>query len=53
MQVDPTASAYPGDAVPTTAPYTGRGRPTKPAYPGPATNLVRWPWPPDAAPCAR
>jgi SRSO17 transposase len=39
VQVDPTASAYPGDAVPTTAPYVGRGRPTRPAYPGKATNL--------------
>jgi SRSO17 transposase len=38
VEVDPTATAHPGDAVPTTAASTGRGRPPRPAYPDqPAT----------------
>lgn len=32
-QVDPTATAQPGEAVPQAKPYTGRGRPPAPAYP--------------------
>jgi SRSO17 transposase len=35
IQVDPDATAQPGDAVPATASYTGRGRPPRPAYPDP------------------
>ena len=35
VQVDPTATANPGDAVPLTPPYSGRGRPPKPTYPDP------------------
>jgi SRSO17 transposase len=38
LQVDPTATAHPGDAVPVTPSWTGRGRPPKPRYPdAPAT----------------
>ncbi|HKS46966.1 MAG TPA: transposase, partial [Amycolatopsis sp.] len=33
LQVDPTATAHPGEAVPATALSTGRGRPPKPRYP--------------------
>jgi SRSO17 transposase len=33
VEVDPTATAQPADAVPVTPGYTGRGRPPKPAYP--------------------
>ena len=33
LEVDPTATAYPADAQPVTAPYTGRGRPPTPSYP--------------------
>jgi SRSO17 transposase len=32
LQVDPTATAHPGDAAPTTVPSAGRGRPPKPRY---------------------
>jgi SRSO17 transposase len=39
VQVDPDATAHPGDAVPVTAPYTGRGRPPKPAYPDPPVTF--------------
>lgn len=39
LQVDPTATAYPGDAVPVTRPYTGRGRPPVPGYPDPPATL--------------
>ena len=39
VQVDPTATAHHGDAVPVTAPYTGRGRPAKPAYPDPPVTF--------------
>ncbi len=40
LQVDPTATAHPGDAVPTQpAPPTGRGRPPKPRYPNPPNTL--------------
>jgi SRSO17 transposase len=39
VQVDPTATAQPGDAVPVTAAYTGRGRPPKPAYPDPPVTF--------------
>jgi SRSO17 transposase len=39
MQVDPTATAQPGDAVAITAAYTGRGRPPKPAYPDPPVTF--------------
>ena len=33
VAVDPTATAYPGDAVPVVRAFTGRGRPPRPAYP--------------------
>jgi len=39
VQVDPTATAQPGDAVPVTRPYPGRGRRPKPAYPEPAVTF--------------
>nr|WP_158074110.1 transposase [Micromonospora sp. CB01531] len=39
VQVDPTATAHHGDAVPVTPPYTGRGRPPKPAYPDPPATF--------------
>jgi SRSO17 transposase len=35
VQVDPTATAHPVDAVPVTPDYSGRGRPPHPAYPDP------------------
>jgi SRSO17 transposase len=38
VQVDPTATAHPADAVPVTPPYSGRGRRPRPVYPeAPAT----------------
>lgn len=39
LEVDPTASAHPGDAVPVTPPYNGRGRPPVPGYPDKPSNL--------------
>jgi len=39
VQVDPTATAHPGDAVPVTPTYGGRGRPPRPAYPDPPVTL--------------
>ncbi|MEV0733356.1 IS701 family transposase [Polymorphospora sp. NPDC050346] len=39
VQVDPTATAHPGDATPTTPAHTGRGRPPRPAYPDPPATL--------------
>ncbi|HEU4423325.1 MAG TPA: transposase [Pilimelia sp.] len=39
VQVDPTATAHPADAVPVTAVYCGRGRPPKPAYPDPPVTF--------------
>jgi len=39
LEVDPTASAYPDDAVPGTAPYGGRGRRPVPGYPGKPASL--------------
>jgi SRSO17 transposase len=39
LEVDPTASAYAGDAAPITAPYGGRGRPPVPGYPDKPSNL--------------
>lgn len=39
VQVDPTATAYPADAVPVTPPYSGRGRRPRPAYPDPPATL--------------
>ena len=33
VQVDPTATAHPGDAAPVTPAYSGRGRPPRPVYP--------------------
>jgi SRSO17 transposase len=41
VQVDPDATAQPGDAVPVTPGYTGRGRPPKPAYPDPPVTFKR------------
>jgi SRSO17 transposase len=35
VQVDPTATAQPGAAVPLTPPYAGTGRPPHPVYPDP------------------
>src|SRR6266571_4011588 len=39
LQVDPTATAHPGDALPLPRPYHGRGRPPVPAYPDPPGTL--------------
>jgi SRSO17 transposase len=39
VQVDPTATAHPADAVPVTPPYRGRGRPPRPVYPDPPAAL--------------
>jgi SRSO17 transposase len=39
VEVDPTATAHPGEAIPVAAAYTGRGRPPKPAYPQPPVSL--------------
>src|SRR3954462_9989122 len=39
VQVDPTATAHHGDAVPVTPPYTGRGRPPGPVYPAPPATF--------------
>jgi SRSO17 transposase len=39
VQVDPTATAHPADAVAVTPPYTGRGRPPRAAYPDPPVTL--------------
>jgi SRSO17 transposase len=39
VAVDPTATAYPGDATPEQVPYTGRGRPPKLAYPMPPVTF--------------
>jgi SRSO17 transposase len=39
VQIDPDATAHPGDAVPVTAAYTGRGRPPRPAYPDPPVTF--------------
>ncbi|PSK66463.1 hypothetical protein B0E53_01559 [Micromonospora sp. MH33] len=39
VQVDPTATAHPADAVPVTPAYSGRGRPPRPAYPDPPATL--------------
>jgi SRSO17 transposase len=39
LEVDPTAGAYPHDAVPVTAPYSGRGRPPAPGYLGKPASL--------------
>jgi SRSO17 transposase len=39
LEVDPTAGAYPHDAVPVVAAYQGRGRPPAPGYPGKPVSL--------------
>jgi SRSO17 transposase len=40
LQVDPTATAHPGDALPVARPRSsGRGRPPAPAYPDPPATL--------------
>jgi SRSO17 transposase len=39
LQVDPTATAHPGDALALPRPYRGRGRPPAPAYPDPPLSL--------------
>jgi SRSO17 transposase len=39
VQVDPDATAHPGDAVPLTPAYSGRGRPPRPAYPDPPVTF--------------
>ena len=39
VQVDPSATAQPGDAVPVTPDYSGRGRPPRPAYPDPPVTF--------------
>jgi SRSO17 transposase len=39
VEVDPTATAYPQEAVPVTAAYTGRGRPPRPTYPDKPSTL--------------
>ncbi len=40
VAVKPTTSAYPADAVPVTAAYSGRGRPPTPRYRDEPTNLA-------------
>lgn len=39
LEVDPTATAHPGQAAPVTPAYTGRGRPPRPAYPDKPSTL--------------
>lgn len=39
LQVDPTAIAHPGTAVPVTPPFSGRGRPPQPRYPDKPSTL--------------
>ena len=39
VQVDPTAIAYPADAVPVTPSYAGRGRPPRPTYADPPVTF--------------
>jgi SRSO17 transposase len=39
LEVDPTATAYPADAVPITPAYHGRGRPPAPSYPDKPSTL--------------
>ncbi|ABW12217.1 transposase IS4 family protein [Parafrankia sp. EAN1pec] len=39
LAVKPTATAYPADATPVTAPYSGNGRLPVPAYPDPPRDL--------------
>jgi SRSO17 transposase len=39
VQVDPTATAQPADAVPVTPVYAGRGRPPRAAYPQPPVTF--------------
>jgi SRSO17 transposase len=39
VQVDPNATAQPGDAVPVAPPYAGTGRPPHPAYPDPPVTF--------------
>jgi SRSO17 transposase len=39
LQVDPTATAHPGDAAPVSRPYRGRGRRPAPACPDPPRTL--------------
>jgi SRSO17 transposase len=39
LEVDPTAGAYPHDAVPVVAVYQGRGRPPAPGYPDKPVSL--------------
>lgn len=39
VEVEPTATAYPGHAVPVTPPHRGRGRPPTPDYPHPPSTL--------------
>jgi SRSO17 transposase len=39
VEVDPTATAYPADAVPVERPYRGRGRYPAPAYPDKPSSL--------------
>jgi DDE superfamily endonuclease len=39
LQVHPTATAHPADALPAARPYSGRSRPPVPAYPDPPSTL--------------
>jgi SRSO17 transposase len=39
LEVDPTATAHPGDAVPVARSLRGRGRPPRPAYPDTPSTL--------------
>ncbi|MPY81570.1 MAG: transposase, partial [Actinophytocola sp.] len=41
LEADPTATAYPGDAVPEDRPYRGRGRYPAPAYPDKPSTLQK------------
>jgi SRSO17 transposase len=52
LQVDPTATAHPGEAVPATPPFTGRGRRPSLATPTSQSPCGNWPWPRDVAPAA-
>lgn len=40
VAVKGSTSAYPGDAMPVTAPYSGRGRPPRPGYPDQAGTVA-------------
>jgi SRSO17 transposase len=53
LEVDPTAGAYPHDAVPVTAAYHGRGRPPGPGSRTSPSACGPWRWRPGVARCGR